>query len=189
MPPPRFEFDYVCRCDGVFSLSGSMEWSYPDEASPGFLTPDYNHNASLAGDPGEEGRDTGYAWVGCGDAKGDAIMLSENRRLTRAGTSWSMAAPGVTANVIQAAPAVEGRFGRFSRTTLMYDGVTGFTSNAGPPSFALHTSRQSATATLQSNRYVFSGLTAGAAFDATDTLTVTATPPGGSSTTVTVAAP
>ncbi|MBL8953442.1 MAG: hypothetical protein JNK82_21890 [Myxococcaceae bacterium] len=124
-----------------------------------------------------------------GGQKGDAIMLSDNTRVTRSGGAWSLAAPGVTANVILAAQAVEDRFAPVSASSIAYGGVTAFGSVAGLSPLRLRSSLQTATATHNGTRYALTGLTAGAAYSGTDTLTVEHQPAAGPLVTVSVPAP
>lgn len=118
--------------------------------------------------------------------QGDAIMLSDNSRASRSGGAWSLAAPGVTANVIHASPAVEAKFAPVSPQAIAYGGVASFTSNAGLTPLLLKSARQTGTATFSNGRYALGGLTAGAAYDVTGTFTVEHV---ASATSVSVAAP
>ena len=105
-------------------------------------------------------------------------MLSDNARVSVSGASFVAAAPGVTANLIHAHSSVSSKFLPTSAGTNFYAGVSSFQSNQGLTPLTLRSGRQTATATFNGTRYAFTGLTAGAAFNATDALTVQATPSG-----------
>ncbi len=114
-------------------------------------------------------------WTGilqCG-GKGDAVMLSDNTRLTRTGSTWSAAATGVTANLIAATDSISENFGALNPDSVGLDAVTAFTGRVGLPKFRFVSGRQTATWTHNGNGYTQTGLVGGAAFNTTDTLTVT----------------
>ncbi len=117
--------------------------------------------------------------------KGDAILLSDNAKVTRGATSWTVAAPGVSANFIQAHTDVDARFYPLAPSALLYGGVTVFKSNSGLTPVTLKSSVQTATATFNGTRYALTGLVAQPAFAASDSLIVSHT----SGASVTVAAP
>jgi len=113
---------------------------------------------------------------------GDAIMLSDNTRLSHDGSSWTAAAPGVTANVIQAHEATAAAFEELAGGTLVFQGVTAWRSQVGDDSITLSSSLQTGTATFDGSGYSIGGLAGGPAFAETDTLTVEGS--GGGSVTV-----
>jgi hypothetical protein len=157
-------FKYMCEVDATGVILGELSWR-----------------------PGGQGKYPS-ASITCGN--GDAVMLSENTRLTKSGTGWSAASPGATANVIAASPAVSVHFFGVGRGTQLYASVPGFTSLPGLSPLQLHSSLQTGTATFDGMRYAITGLTGSAVYAATDTLTVTHTPSdGGTPVTLSVAAP
>jgi hypothetical protein len=120
----------------------------------------------------------------------DALMLSENVRLTRSGSGWAAGAPGVTANVIHATDTVLQGFHPANFESKLYGGITSFQSNRGLTPLTLRSSRQTGTATHNGTRYVVSGLTGSAVWGASDGLTVSApNPDGGADLSLTVPAP
>lgn len=121
--------------------------------------------------------------------QGDAMMLSDNTRLTRNGSAWAAMAPGVTANVIHAHADLEPKFHPLAPGGLVYGGVTNFRSNGGLSPLTLRSGRQTATATFNGTRYVLTGLVAGAAFNATDSFTIEHQPASGPPITLAVSAP
>ena len=162
-------FNYQCVKDGLDTMHGylTLKWDY-QSPPPGFGYPDYFQGALL---------ELRSPVVKCGKG-GDAIMLSDNAKVTRTDAGYTAAAPGVTANLIHAAPSVQAHFFPIAQGTNLYTGVTAFTSNQGLSPLSVKSARQSATAAFNGSRYVFSGLVAGAAFNATDALTVEHTPSG-----------
>jgi hypothetical protein len=133
---------------------------------------------------------------GCADDRptfvkrsGDAIMLSDNTRLSRGASTWMAAAPGVTANVIQAHEDTAAFFEDLGGGVLIYEGVTTWRSNEGVPSLTLRSARQTAVAQFDGTRYALSGLVGGAAYDPMDMLTVETSDGDGEPVSVSVAAP
>lgn len=147
-------FEFKCLHEGVheMTLSGRLELGPVDTKRSGFV---------LA-----------RARVRCG-GKGDAIMLSDNTRLTRSGTTWNAQPTGVTANLIVATDSVRASFSQLSAETVAYDGVTSFQSVVGFPRVRFQSSRQTAVFTHTGTRYVQSGLVGGPAYATTDSLTIT----------------
>ncbi|MBX7102236.1 MAG: hypothetical protein K1X89_31255, partial [Myxococcaceae bacterium] len=173
-------FNYRCVKDGTDTVRGylTLKWDY-QSPPPGYGYADYYQGALL---------DLRSPVVKCGKG-GDAIMLSDNAKVTRTDAGYTAAAPGVTANLIHAAPAVQDHFFPIGKGTNLYTGVAAFTSNQGLSPLVVKSARQNATATFNGSRYVFSGLVGGAAFNATDALTVEHTPAGMPTLSVTVPAP
>lgn len=135
------------------------------------------------------------ALAGCGGARGwrggpeDAVMLSDNTRLTRTGGAWTAARTGATANVILAHDETRARFTTLASGTTLFDGVAVWRSQSVAASIQLTSSMQQGSATFDGTRYVFRGLVAGSAYAAADMLTVRATIPGSAPVEVTVPAP
>lgn len=121
--------------------------------------------------------------------KGDAVMLSDNTRLTRSGGQWAAMPVGVTANVIHAHADLDPLFHPLAPGGLVYGGVSTFRSNGGLTPITLRSGRQTGTATFAAGRYTIAGLAAGAAFNSTDTLTVEHQPASGPLVSVSVPAP
>ncbi len=111
--------------------------------------------------------------IQCGGT-GDAVMLSDNTRLTRTGNTWNAMATGVAANLIVPAPELASKFGALTSETVGLDGVAQFTGRVGAvPRFRFVSGRQTATWNHTGTGYSQTGLVAGAAYNATDALTVT----------------
>jgi hypothetical protein len=100
-------------------------------------------------------------------------MLSDNTRISRSGETWSAQATGVTANLIAATDSIAANFGALNTQSVGLDGVVQFTGRVGLPRFRFQSGRQYATWTHNGNGYVQTGLVGGAAYNATDALTVT----------------
>ena len=115
---------------------------------------------------------------------GDAIMLAENVRLTRAAGSWTAAPPGATANVILGTADLGSHFTETSGGSLVFSGVTGWPSERGLTPITLASSLQTATAVYGGTGYPHSGLVGSSVWGPADTLTVSS-----GSTVVTVPAP
>ncbi len=108
----------------------------------------------------------------CG-GEGDAVMLSDNTRLTRSGASWSAQATGVTANLIASSDAISKNFAALNAESVGVDGIGTFSGRVGLPRFRFVSGRQTATWSHNGTGYTQTGLVAGAAYNATDSLTVT----------------
>ncbi|MBL8954114.1 MAG: hypothetical protein JNK82_25280, partial [Myxococcaceae bacterium] len=110
--------------------------------------------------------------IQCG-GQGDAIMLSDNTRLSRTGDVWSAQPTGVTANLIAATDAMAPFFGALNDESVGYDQIATFNSRLGFPRVRLQSSAQTATFTHNGARYAQTGLVGAPAYAAADTLTVT----------------
>jgi len=130
---------------------------------------------------------SGCAGIGGGrDPYGDAIMLAENVRLTRSGTTWTGAAPGATANVILGTSELTGHFTETSDGSLVFSGVSSWSSERGLTPLTLASSLQTATASYSGTGYTIAGLTGSSVWGPGDTLTVSS---GSAVVTVPVPAP
>ncbi len=152
MSPQSFDFVFTCLRPGLYRMRGGYEH--------------VSENREVMGSFVELG------FVRCG-GRGDAVMLSDNTRLTRSGASWVAQPTGVTANVIAATEALEAKFGAIDSQNVGYDTVTAFESRLGLPRFELRSSQQRAVFAHDGTRYVQRGLVGMPAFAATDLLTVT----------------
>lgn len=152
MTPQSFDFVFTCRRPGLYRVFGG--YSHVSE----------NRDVS--------GRTIELGFVRCGGT-GDAVMLSDNTRLTRNGASWVAQATGVTANVIAATDALGAKFGALDSHNVGYDTVASFESRLGLPRFELQSSQQRAVFVHNGTRYAQTGLVGAAAYGATDTLRVT----------------
>lgn len=152
MSPQSFDFVFTCRRPGTYRLRGG-----------------YEH---VSENREETGSFVELGVVRCG-GRGDAVMLSDNTRLTRSGASWVAQPTGVTANVIAATEALEAKFGAIDSQNVAYDTVTAFESRLGLPRIELRSSQQRAVFAHDGTRYVQRGLVGMPAYAANDLLTVT----------------
>lgn len=106
-----------------------------------------------------------------------AVMLSNlDTDCTASGGAITCARTSAAANVIYASEATEAGFTAFDARTVIFAGVTSWTSERGASPIVLTTPRATVTATYGTDRYAISGLAR--PFDGEETLTVTA--PGAS---------
>jgi hypothetical protein len=109
------------------------------------------------------------------NALGSGVMLADLVVVEADGAGgWVDQGTGVTANVIVPTELVTEKFTETSEHCLVFEGVTLWQTHPGSASMTLSSSLQSATATLDGDRYVIGGLTASAAFAAEDELVVAA---------------
>ncbi len=104
---------------------------------------------------------------------GDAVMLAENVRLSSSGTGWTAGGAGATANCIMGTDDLVSHFVESSNGSLVFMGVSSWTSEQGLTPITLASSLQTATATFSASNYVITGLSGAAVWGASDSLTVT----------------
>ena len=175
-PTASVPFTFTCTRDGTLNLQAMILAGY--NLAYIFGTPSFTEATVRATSP----------IIKCGIG-GDAIMLSDNAKVSRADAGYTVAAPGVTANLIHAHDDVRAKFYPSAPGTSLYSGVATFKSNSGLSPILLKSGRQTGTATFNGTRYAITGLVGGAAFNATDSLTVEHTPSGMPTITLTVPAP
>ncbi len=110
--------------------------------------------------------------VQCGGSI-DALLLADQQKLTRTGTTWTAAATGVQASVLVASDPLGLKVAALSKQSVGYDNVTNFQSRHGAPRLKFVSSLQMAFFEYNGGRYGQKGLMSTPAFAATDSLTVT----------------